>query len=114
MNSIDYANEFKRRLKPLSKKYHSLRQSVDALVTDLLINPFLGESYGKNIYKIRLADKSKGKGKSGGFRVIYYLTIKTEDSINIMLVTIYDKSEIDTIKKDEVLSILNQILSEPN
>ena len=112
MNNIQYADEFKRRLKPLAKKYHSLRSSVDGLVADLLRNPFLGESYGKNIYKIRLADASKGKGKSGGFRIIYYLTIKTEDSINIMLVTIYDKSEIDSIKKEDVISILTQMLSE--
>ena len=79
------------------------------MIVELLKNPFLGESYGKNIYKIRLADASKGKGKSGGFRIIYYLTIKTEDSINIILVTIYDKSEIDSIKKKDVISILTQI-----
>lgn len=46
------------------------------------------------IYKIRLAIKSKGKGKSGGARVITYVLT---DNNEIYLLTIYDKSEFDSI-----------------
>ena len=48
------------------------------------------------MYKIRLAikSKSKGKGKSGGARVITYVV--TEDG-EVYLLTIYDKSEFDSV-----------------
>ncbi len=112
MNRILFAAEFKRKIKPLAKKYHTLRNSIDDLGIKLVKNPFLGESYGSNLYKIRVADESKGKGKSGGFRVMYYLTIEKEDSIDILLMTIYDKGELDTIKKKDAELLLQKILAE--
>jgi len=112
MNKILFAAEFERRIKPLAKKYRTLRNNIDNLGIELVKNPFLGESYGLNIYKIRISDESKGKGKSGGFRVMYYLAIKKEDSIDILLMTIYDKGELDTIKKRDVELLLQKVLAE--
>jgi len=66
----------------------------------------MGTSYGSNIYKIRLADHSKGKGKSGGFRVITYVIEETADATNIYLITIFDKSEEASIGKDDIKEIL--------
>jgi mRNA-degrading endonuclease RelE of RelBE toxin-antitoxin system len=112
MNSVLFTPEFKRKVKSLSKKYITLRQSIDTLGEQLVKNPYLGESYGSNIYKIRLADKSKGKGKSGGFRILYYLAIQEADSIKIILMTIFDKSELDTIKKKDAEILLSRVLDE--
>ena len=110
MNNILFTAEFKRKVKPLAKKYHTLRASIDQLGEYLIKDPFLGESYGSNIYKIRLADESKGKGKSGGFRIMYYLATKNEASIDILLMTIFDKSELDTIKKKDAELLLKKVL----
>jgi len=66
----------------------------------------MGNSYGSNIYKVRLADESKGKGKSGGFRVITYVIEENAESTDIYLITIYDKSEESYIDKDDILEIL--------
>ena len=66
----------------------------------------MGNSYGSNIYKVRLADESKGKGKSGGFRVITYVIEENAESTDIYLITIYDKSEESSIDKDDILEIL--------
>jgi len=63
----------------------------------------MGNSYGSNIYKVRLADESKGKGKSGGFRVITYVIEENAESTDIYLITIYDKSEESYIDKDDIL-----------
>ncbi len=112
MNKILFSKEFGRKVKPLVKKYYTLRESIDNLGIKLVENPFLGESYGSNIYKIRVADESKGKGKGGGFRVMYYLAIKREDSIDILLMTIYDKGELDTIKKKDAELLLQKVLAE--
>ena len=61
---------------------------------------------GGNFYKIRLAIASKGKGKSGGARVITYIKIVQE---NIYLTSIYDKSEQVDVSVKELEKILRMI-----
>lgn len=73
----------------------------------LVSNPKIGDNYGSNIYKVRLADESKGKGKSGGFRVITYVVEETTTATDIYLITIFDKSEESSINKDDIKKILN-------
>ncbi len=61
---------------------------------------------------IRLAVKSKGKGKRGGLRVVTYLDVvvyKNEIVNEIYLLSIYDKSQADSISDKELLNFINQI-----
>ena len=95
---------FDREMKRLAKKYISLKGEYKVLIEELENNPEIGTPLGNNLYKIRLAIASKGKGKSGGARVITYL--KTEAK-NIYLLSIYDKGERDTISDKEIRDILN-------
>jgi mRNA-degrading endonuclease RelE of RelBE toxin-antitoxin system len=111
-NTVEVSPEFIRDIKPLAKKYHSLKTSVDNLQKQLIDNPFLGDAYGNGIFKVRLADESKGKGKSGGFRVMYYHLEKTENGIVILLTNIYDKSELGTISKRDAMRQLTKIVDE--
>ncbi|MEK6477662.1 hypothetical protein WJR50_09010 [Catalinimonas sp. 4WD22] len=60
---------FKRQAKKLLKKYSSLSTELQAFERDLIMNPTQGQSLGQNAYKVRVAVKSKGKGKSGAHRV---------------------------------------------
>ncbi|MBE9584344.1 addiction module toxin RelE [Mucilaginibacter sp. JRF] len=113
-NSVFVSAAFKREVKPLAKKYKSLKESLDKLVKNLTDNPYLGDAYGHDIFKVRLADPSKGVGKRGGFRVMYYHLQKTEDGIQILMMSIYDKSERSTIKKADAIKILDDILKEHN
>ena len=73
---------------------------------ELLDNPQMGDPLGDGLYKIRLAVKSKGKGKSGGFRVITYLLSPDKSSFTVNLLMLYDKSELVDIQKDELLRIV--------
>jgi mRNA-degrading endonuclease RelE of RelBE toxin-antitoxin system len=111
-NTVSPTPEFKRNIKPLAKKYSTLRQTIEQLERNLISNPYLGESYGSGIYKVRISDISKGKGKSGGFRVIYYHLNKTDNGIDMLLLSIFDKSERSTINKDEAIRILSAALKE--
>ena len=72
----------------------------------------MGVSYGNGIYKVRLGDESKGKGKSGGFRVLYYNVVIVDGGTVITLATIFDKSEDDTIKKHDAIKLINHIIKE--
>ncbi|NBC25025.1 MAG: hypothetical protein GVX78_05365 [Bacteroidetes bacterium] len=66
---------FKRELKKLAKKYPSLKGEFATLIASLEVKPEQGTALGKSCYKIRLAISSKGKGKSGGSRVVTYVKV---------------------------------------
>jgi len=101
------SDKFDREIKRLYKKYASLTDEVDALEEELRTNPTKGTPIGRSCYKIRLAIKSKGKGKSGGARVITYYYIHGN---TVYLLSIYDKSEQDTITDSELAELLDSIL----
>ena len=90
-------DEFKRQLKKLAKKYRSIVDDYEFFLTDLEENPFQGSNLGKGVKKVRMAIASKGKGKSGGAHVITYNIQQVDDTIQIDLLTIYDKSEISNV-----------------
>jgi hypothetical protein len=109
-------DNFRRAAKPLLKKHPSLTAELRVLTNSLLENPRLGTPLGRDVFKIRLAVKSKGKGKSGGMRVITYIVElaveidKTEqDETTIFLLTIYDKAERENISEKEIAAIIAQI-----
>lgn len=91
--------QFLKEAKALAKKYPSLKNDLNSLAEELQANPATGEPLGKDCYKIRLAISSKGKGKSGGGRVITCIKIAQE---TIFLLAIYDKSDMENID-DKIL-----------
>lgn len=106
VNNVRLTSFFLKKAKRLLKKYQTLQRSLEHLEQILIENPKIGDSYGSNIYKIRLADESKGKGKSGGFRVITYVIEESVNSTDIYLITIFDKSEEASIDKDDIKKII--------
>lgn len=108
-NQVTPTPYFLNKAKRLKKKFTTLEDSLLALEKQLIANPQIGESYGANIYKIRLADPSKGKGKSGGFRVVTYLVNESNGFYEIFLITIFDKSEEASVKKDMLLKIIKAL-----
>ncbi len=97
---------FRKEAKRLGRKYPSLKSELAQLSDELSENPAMGTSLGNNAYKIRIAIKSKGQGKSGGARIITYLVTPLKE---IYLLTIYDKSEFDTIDDKTLESIVKSI-----
>ncbi len=98
--------KFDSNLKKLAKKYPSLKLEFLELIKRLKENPTLGTHIGCDCYKIRLAIASKGKGKSGGARVITHVFVKAQ---SVYLLTIYDKSDQDNISNKELLELLKFI-----
>ncbi|MDX2128530.1 MAG: type II toxin-antitoxin system RelE/ParE family toxin [Chloroherpetonaceae bacterium] len=102
--SVKTTDIFEKQAKRLIKKYPSLISEIYQLVSTLKTNPTQGKSLGKNCYKVRISIASKGKGKSGGARLITNFVISEN---TVYLISIYDKSEKDSIS-DKELSILLQ------
>lgn len=108
-NNIIYSAVFIKKAKIYKKKYSSLVEDLYDLEGKLLVNPEQGTDLGAGLYKIRLAVKSKGKGKSGGFRIITYLVSNTIDGIIVNMLTLYDKSEESSIDKKELQKIIKAL-----
>lgn len=99
---------FAKEAKHLGKRYLSLKEDIAKLGEELLANPHLGTDLGGGLRKIRLAITSKGRGKSGGARVITYTVVVRIDETDINLLTIYDKAERDSISKHELQELLQK------
>lgn len=103
INTVAFEKEFKK----LSSKYPSLKSDFKTLLISLSENPLLGNALGDNCYKIRLPIASKGRGKSGGARVI--TCVKIVDEL-VFLVSIYDKSVKAAITDKEIQARLKPYL----
>jgi mRNA-degrading endonuclease RelE of RelBE toxin-antitoxin system len=101
--SVKSIEVFERQAKKLTKKYPSLKSELFALVQELKGNPNKGTAIGKSCYKIRIAIKSKGKGKSGGGRLIANVVVANN---TVYLLSIYDKSNKDNLSDKELDELL--------
>ena len=96
-------NIFEKQAKKLIKKFPSLKNELLQLIDQLEDKPQQGTAIGKSCYKVRIAIASKGKGKSGGARLItnFVVTEKT-----VYLLSIYDKSEQENLTDKELEQLL--------
>ena len=106
--TISTINEFDRRVHQLLKKYKSLKDDLKALQQELIKNPFQGTDLGGGVRKVRMAIASKGKGKSGGARVLT-LTVLVSDGTDVTLLTIYDKNEIDNVSDEYIRWLVSEV-----
>lgn len=96
---IEVTDLFEKQLKKLVKRYPSLKTEYFSLITSLETSPQQGSSLGNSCYKIRISIASKGKGKSGGARVITHVQVVKQ---KVYLLSIYDKSEQSTVSDSEI------------
>jgi len=99
--------EFEKALKRLAKKYKSLKNDYANFLSELEKNPYLGDEIIANCRKARIAIKSKGKGKSGGGRIIFYFEIINDE---IILLYIYDKNEMENVNDEFIRHLLLNFL----
>lgn len=105
---ISYTPIFEKSLKRLSKHYKSLKDDFRLFLQSINENPLQGSDLGGGIYKIRMRIASKGKGKSGGARVITFKIFQQSNDIEILLLDIYDKSECDTLNDKEIKELIKK------
>ena len=97
--------EFKRSLRTLAKRYRNIRSDVQPIIDQLQAGKIIGDQIPGiryTVFNVRVRNSNIEKGKSGGYRFIYYLKTST----NIILVTIYSKSEQGDIAADTINRIV--------
>lgn len=99
---------FIKGIKQLSKRYASIIDDYERLLNKLENTPQLGTSLGGGLRKIRMPITSKGRGKSGGARVITFTVIISVNEAEINLIAIYDKADRCSISKEEIEILLEK------
>lgn len=105
--TISTIDEFERRARRLAKKYKSLKDNLRTFQQEIMQNPLMGIDLGRGVRKIRMAITSKGKGKSGGARVLTLTVLVSEDA-DVTLLTIYDKDEIDNVSDEYIRWLISE------
>lgn len=106
--TVGYTPQFKRDLKRLHKKYRSVDRDIETLIEQLQSGETPGDQVqgaGYTVYKVRLRSSDLARGKSGGYRAIYY--IRTPE--RIILVTLYIKTEQSDINPDEIKRLIDEL-----
>ncbi|MEG4285684.1 type II toxin-antitoxin system RelE/ParE family toxin [Microcoleus sp. A006_D1] len=102
---VEAAPTFTRNLRNLAKKYRTIRNDIQPVVEQLERGELPGDrisGIGYDVFKVRVRNSDIQKGKSGGYRLIYY--VKTENGI--ILLTVYTKSVQIDIPADEIIGII--------
>lgn len=104
---VDYADQFKRDLKQLHKKYRRLQDDVQPLIDRLVQGETPGDrvpNVGYPVYKVRVPSRDQAKGKQGGFRILYY--VRTANFI--LLLRIYPKATLSDLPTENIRKIIDE------
>ena len=107
MFEIIATREFQKKVRSLSKKYRHIQTDLQPILEKLRLGEILGDRIPGIkfvVYKLRIKNNDVQKGKSGGYRLIYWL--QTTDCI--VLLDIYSKSEQDNIDVTKISQIITQ------
>ena len=105
--AVYYTPYFKRVVRNLAKKYPHLQKDIKPVIQQLQDGELSGDliqHIGYSVYKVRIKNSDNNKGKSAGYRMIYY--VKQQDSI--ILLTLYSKSEQADISAQEIQAIIEK------
>lgn len=104
--NVKSTSVFERQAKRLIRKFPSLKKELRELINELKQKPEKGSFIGHGCYKIRLSIASKGKGKTGGARIVTHVIVKNEI---VYLLSIYDKSDIENLTDKEIVELVKLI-----
>ena len=96
---------FDKQAKKLGKKYRNIKNDLNTFLSDFETLHLQSTSIKKNLFKVRIANTNKNKGKSAGYRVYYYIQLEE----TTYLLTIYDKSEVEMINEDLLMELIEEL-----
>jgi len=100
---------YKKAIKKLSKTYRNIDLDIKDFLKSINTKEDLGIELKSNVFKVRVANSDKNKGKSAGYRLISYLSIVESE---LHLLYIYDKSKLVNVTEKEVDELVTkQILN---
>ena len=102
-----FASEFKRNIRQLAKKYRNIKNDLTPLLQALENGETPGEQIqgtGATLFKTRIKNSNNNKGKSGGYRVIYFIRQKNQT----ILLSAYSKSQQSDISSEFLYKLVEK------
>ena len=99
--------EFKRQTRKLEKRYRQLRSDLQPMLTQIQTGEIIGDrlqGISAEVFKIRVRNSDVNRGKSGGYRVIYWLKLPDV----VVLLDIYSKSDRDDVEISTIQNIISE------
>lgn len=99
---------FRREFKRLRKKYRRIQTDLQPLIEQLQQGETPGDpiqGVGYTVYKVRVRNSDTQRGKSGGYRVVYYVQTETF----VFLLDIYAKSEQEDISVEALARLIDEL-----
>ena len=106
---IQTTSYFDVEAKRLAKRHRSFIDDLQVFRESLLQNPYQGTELSPGIRKIRFTIDSKGRGKSGGARVITFTYLVNEKDGVVILLLLYDKADASSIRMNVVRKIIKDL-----
>lgn len=109
MNKLEIVEHalYEKSFKKLSKKFKNIEKDIDEFLLSIRSKDDLGVELKSNVYKVRIANSSKNKGKSAGYRLLTYVAL-IENKLHLLY--IYDKSSIGNLTESEVDAMISNAL----
>ncbi|MCY7333377.1 MAG: type II toxin-antitoxin system RelE/ParE family toxin [Pseudanabaena sp. CAN_BIN31] len=104
---VQFTDIFKRQVRDLAKRYRKIKLDIQPVLEQLQSGELIGDQVqktGYTVFKVRVKNSDIQKGKSGGYRLIYYI----KSSTNILCLLIYSKSEEDNVTSAEITKIIQE------
>lgn len=101
-----------KSIKKLARKYPSIKNDLLHTIQALEVDPTTGASipgWNNKVWKIRTASTDAKKGKSGGFRTIYFWQ---EGCKKVYLLFTYAKSAKVDVNSKEIAKFIEGLLDE--
>jgi len=106
---IQTSSYFDAEAKRLAKRHRSFIDDLQDFRDSILKNPYQGTELSPGIRKVRLTIGSKGRGQSGGARVITFTYLVNEKDGVVILLLLYDKADASNIKMNVVRQIIKDL-----
>ena len=104
---VSFTLPFRKNVKKLSKRYRHIRSDLQPLIDQLSAGELPGVQLSGievPMFKVRLKNSDNRKGKSGGYRVVYY--VKTQNQV--VLIIVFSKSDVADIGVSELIEIMTE------
>ncbi len=113
MTRVVIGTKFERLVKKLRKRYPHIMRDIEPLIAQLENGTTPGDQLQGlpyAVYKVRVQNSDAQRGKSGGYRVLYF--VRTADTV--YLIAIYSKSDLEDLPDALIIDAIVEALEDDN
>jgi mRNA-degrading endonuclease RelE of RelBE toxin-antitoxin system len=101
--------DFRKQVRKLEKRYRKIQSDLQPILIQIQMGEAIGdrlEGIDAEVFKVRIRNSDVNRGKSGGYRMIYWLKLPE----CVVLLDIYSKSDRDDIEISTIQNIINKFV----